>query len=112
MQRDGSCFFYTILGPPVSPLSPDRPLSRSMPAARPRGALVSGRPRRVPQGGASLKAGRWERKRFVGVELRGETLGVIGLGRIGRVVASRAAGFEMKVVAFDQIGRASCRERV
>src|SRR5215208_3440986 len=64
-------------------------------------ALLLALARRVPQGQASLKAGRWERKKFVGVELRGKTLGIVGLGRIGRVVASRAAGFEMKVVAFD-----------
>jgi D-3-phosphoglycerate dehydrogenase len=64
-------------------------------------ALLLSLARRVPQGDASLKAGRWERKKFVGVELRGKTLGVVGLGRIGRVVASRARGFEMKVVAFD-----------
>ncbi|MDT7687996.1 MAG: D-3-phosphoglycerate dehydrogenase / 2-oxoglutarate reductase [Acidobacteriota bacterium] len=64
-------------------------------------ALLLALARRVPSGQASLKAGRWERKKFVGVELRGKTLGVVGLGRIGRVVASRALGFEMKVVAFD-----------
>ncbi|HEX8557825.1 MAG TPA: phosphoglycerate dehydrogenase [Pyrinomonadaceae bacterium] len=64
-------------------------------------ALLLALARNIPQGQASLKAGRWERKRFVGVELRGKTLGVVGLGRIGRVVASRALGFEMKVVAFD-----------
>ena len=64
-------------------------------------ALLLALARRVPQGQASLKAGRWERKEFVGVELRGKTLGVVGLGRIGRVVASRTAGFEMRVVAFD-----------
>jgi D-3-phosphoglycerate dehydrogenase len=64
-------------------------------------ALLLALARRVPSGHASLKAGRWERKKFVGVELRGKTLGIIGLGRIGRVVASRALGFEMKVVAFD-----------
>ncbi|MCA1630167.1 MAG: phosphoglycerate dehydrogenase [Acidobacteria bacterium] len=64
-------------------------------------ALLLALARRVPQGNASLRAGKWERKKFVGVELRGKTLGVVGLGRIGRVVASRALGFEMKVVAFD-----------
>ena len=57
-------------------------------------ALLLALARRVPQGDASLKGGRWERKRFVGVELRGKTLGVVGLGRIGRVVASRARGFD------------------
>src|SRR5918998_1037454 len=64
-------------------------------------ALLLALARRVPQGDASLKGGRWERKKFVGVELRGKTLGIVGLGRIGRVVASRARGFEMKVLAFD-----------
>ncbi|HVF56961.1 MAG TPA: phosphoglycerate dehydrogenase [Pyrinomonadaceae bacterium] len=64
-------------------------------------ALLLALARRVPQGNATLKAGRWERKKFVGVELRGKTLGIVGLGRIGRVVASRARGFDMKVVAFD-----------
>ncbi|HYE16412.1 MAG TPA: phosphoglycerate dehydrogenase [Pyrinomonadaceae bacterium] len=64
-------------------------------------ALLLALARRVPQGNASLKAGRWERKKFVGVELRGKTLGVVGLGRIGRVVARCARGLEMRVVAFD-----------
>ena len=64
-------------------------------------ALLLALARRIPQAHASLKAGRWERKKFVGTELRGKTLGIIGLGRIGRVVASRAQGFEMKVIAYD-----------
>ncbi|HZH29680.1 MAG TPA: phosphoglycerate dehydrogenase [Pyrinomonadaceae bacterium] len=64
-------------------------------------ALLLALARRVPQAHASLRGGKWERKKFVGVELRGKTLGVVGLGRIGRVVANRARGFEMKVLAFD-----------
>ncbi len=64
-------------------------------------ALLLALARRVPQAHASLRAGRWERKQYVGVELRGKTLGVVGLGRIGRVVAQRALAFGMKVVAFD-----------
>ena len=64
-------------------------------------ALLVALARRVPQACASLKAGRWEKKKFVGVELQGKTLGVVGLGRIGRVVANRAQGFGMSVVAFD-----------
>ncbi|MCA1564687.1 MAG: phosphoglycerate dehydrogenase [Acidobacteria bacterium] len=64
-------------------------------------ALLLALARSVPQAHASLQGGKWERKKFVGVELRGKTLGVIGLGRIGRVVANRARGFEMKVLAFD-----------
>jgi D-3-phosphoglycerate dehydrogenase len=64
-------------------------------------ALLLALARRVPQGHASLRAGRWDRKKFVGTELRGKTLGIVGLGRIGKVVAARARGFEMRVVAFD-----------
>ncbi len=50
---------------------------------------------------ASMHAGKWERSKFVGTQLAGKTLGVIGLGRIGREVARRAAGLDMKVVGFD-----------
>jgi D-3-phosphoglycerate dehydrogenase len=64
-------------------------------------ALLLALARGVPQAHASLQGGKWERKKFIGVELRGKTLGIVGLGRIGRVVASRARGFEMKVLAFD-----------
>src|SRR3989454_10163964 len=64
-------------------------------------ALLIALARRVPQANSSLRAGRWERKKFIGVELQGKTLGVLGLGRIGRTVASRANAFGMKIVAFD-----------
>ena len=64
-------------------------------------ALIVALARQVPQAHASLKAGHWDRKRFVGVELQGKTLGVIGLGRIGRAVAARARGLGMKIVAYD-----------
>ncbi|HEX8650270.1 MAG TPA: phosphoglycerate dehydrogenase [Pyrinomonadaceae bacterium] len=64
-------------------------------------ALLVALARRIPQASASLKAGRWERKRFIGTELQGKTLGIVGLGRIGRVVAQRARGFGMQVVAYD-----------
>lgn len=64
-------------------------------------ALLISLARSVPQANASLKAGRWERKKFIGVELQGKTLGVIGLGRIGRVVASRARAMGMVIVAYD-----------
>lgn len=64
-------------------------------------AMLVALARRVPQASASLKAGRWERKRFVGTELQGKTLGIVGLGRIGRVVAQRAQGFGMRIVAHD-----------
>ena len=50
---------------------------------------------------ASMKAGKWDRKKFMGSQVAGKTLGVIGLGRIGREVARRAAGLDMKIVGFD-----------
>lgn len=57
--------------------------------------------RHIPQGHASMVAGRWDRKLYMGVELRGKTLGVVGFGRIGRAVAKRAQAFNMNVIAFD-----------
>ncbi|MBL8148103.1 MAG: hypothetical protein JNL34_17125 [Anaerolineae bacterium] len=57
--------------------------------------------RHIPQAHASMNAGKWDRKSFSGVELRGKTLGVVGFGRIGRAVAKRALAFEMTVVAHD-----------
>src|SRR5216683_2193182 len=59
--------------------------------------------RNLPAADASLHAGKWERGKFVGTQLAGKTLGVIGLGRIGREVARRAAGMDMKVVGFDPL---------
>jgi D-3-phosphoglycerate dehydrogenase len=64
-------------------------------------ALLVSLARRVPQANTSLRAGRWERKRFIGVELQGKTLGILGLGRIGRTVAARARAFGMSIVAYD-----------
>jgi len=55
----------------------------------------------IPQANASMTAGKWEKKKFKGVELFKKTLGVIGIGRIGQEVAKRALGFEMKVLAYD-----------
>ena len=57
--------------------------------------------RNIPQAHAALKQGRWERKRWGGVELAGKTLGVLGFGRIGQQVARRALGLGMRVVAYD-----------
>jgi D-3-phosphoglycerate dehydrogenase len=64
-------------------------------------ALLISLARHIPQATASMKSGRWEKKQFVGVELYNRTLGVLGLGNIGRIVADRARGLGMKVVAFD-----------
>jgi D-3-phosphoglycerate dehydrogenase len=57
--------------------------------------------RHVPEANASVRAGEWERGRYTGRELRGKTLGIIGLGKIGKAVARRATGFEMRVIASD-----------
>jgi D-3-phosphoglycerate dehydrogenase len=57
--------------------------------------------RHIPQAFDSLNAGKWDRKSFMGVELRGKTLGIVGFGRIGRAVAKRAQAFEMSVIAHD-----------
>ena len=57
--------------------------------------------RSIPQASESTKSGKWEKKKFVGSELRGKTLGILGLGYIGQEVAKRARGFEMKLVASD-----------
>lgn len=57
--------------------------------------------RNIPTADFSLKSGEWKRSKFIGVELYGKTLGVVGLGRIGREVAKRAASFDMKVIAYD-----------
>lgn len=64
-------------------------------------ALLLSMARNVPQAHAALMSGRWERSKWEGVELAGKTLGVVGLGRIGKLVAHRALGLGMKIVAFD-----------
>lgn len=64
-------------------------------------ALLVALARNVPQANSSLKSGKWARKSFIGVELSGKTLGVVGLGRIGRAVSARARAFGLKVVSFD-----------
>ncbi|HEX5133592.1 MAG TPA: hydroxyacid dehydrogenase [Candidatus Krumholzibacteria bacterium] len=64
-------------------------------------ALMLAVARGIPRAHASLVSGSWERDAFRGVELAGKTLGVVGLGRVGREVASRAKAFQMRVVACD-----------
>jgi D-3-phosphoglycerate dehydrogenase len=64
-------------------------------------ALMLSLARNIPQAHASLTAGRWERSRFGGVEVYEKTLGILGFGRIGQLVAARARGLGMRVVAFD-----------
>ncbi|KAB2904584.1 MAG: phosphoglycerate dehydrogenase [Anaerolineae bacterium] len=64
-------------------------------------ALMLALARHVPQAYLSMKEGKWDRKTYMGTELRGKTLGVIGFGRVGQAVAKRALAFEMTVLAYD-----------
>jgi len=78
------------------------PESNSVAAAEHTLALILALFRNVPQAHGSLTAGQWERSKFGGAELYGKTLGVLGFGRIGQLVARRAQAFEMEVVAYDK----------
>ncbi len=64
-------------------------------------AMMFALARQMPEASASTKAGKWEKNRFMGVELTGKTLGLIGCGNIGSIVADRAVGLKMKVLAYD-----------
>jgi D-3-phosphoglycerate dehydrogenase len=78
------------------------PESNSVAAAEHTLALALAMFRNIPQAQATLAAGRWDRAKFKGAELYGKTLGVIGFGRIGQLVAKRAQSFDMEVLAFDK----------
>jgi D-3-phosphoglycerate dehydrogenase len=77
------------------------PQSNVITAAEHTMALLLALARNIPQAHASLTSGKWERSRFSGVELSEKTLGILGFGRIGQLVAHRARGFGMRVIAFD-----------
>jgi D-3-phosphoglycerate dehydrogenase / 2-oxoglutarate reductase len=77
------------------------PESNAVSAAEHTMALLLAQARNVPQAHAALVDGRWERNRWEGVELADKTLGIVGLGRIGKLVADRARGFGMRLVAYD-----------
>ncbi len=64
-------------------------------------AMMFALARQLPEASASTKAGKWEKNRFMGVELFGKTLGLVGCGNIGSIVADRAVGLKMRVVAYD-----------
>jgi len=66
-------------------------------------AMMLSMSRMIPQANASMKAGKWEKSAFTGFEITGKTLGVVGFGKIGQIVADRALGLRMKVVAFDPV---------
>ncbi|NQV05252.1 phosphoglycerate dehydrogenase [bacterium] len=77
------------------------PTANAVSAAEHTMALLLSQARRVPEADQSLRSGRWDRKDLQGVELHGKTLGVIGLGRIGTLVAQRCLAFGMHLIAFD-----------
>jgi D-3-phosphoglycerate dehydrogenase len=77
------------------------PQSNVVTAAEHTMALLLALARNIPQADASLHAGRWDRAKYSGVELYDKTLGIVGFGRIGQLVAERARGFGMRVVAYD-----------
>ena len=64
-------------------------------------AMLMALARHLPGANSSIKAGKWEKNRFLGVEVRNKTLGIIGLGKVGTEVAQRAQGLAMRVIAFD-----------
>ena len=77
------------------------PLGNSITTAEHAIAMMFALAREIPAADASTQAGRWEKNRFMGVEITGKTLGIIGCGNIGAIVADRAQGLHMRVIAFD-----------
>src|SRR5208337_3159731 len=77
------------------------PFGNSITTAEHAIALMFALARQLPAADASTQAGKWEKNRFMGVELTGKTLGIIGCGNIGSNVASRAIGLRMRVIAYD-----------
>jgi D-3-phosphoglycerate dehydrogenase len=77
------------------------PFGNSITTAEHAIAMMFACARQIPQANASTHAGKWEKSKFMGVEITGKTLGLIGCGNIGSVVASRAVGLRMKVIAYD-----------
>ena len=77
------------------------PFGNSITTAEHAIALMFALARQLPEADASTQAGKWEKNRFMGVEVTGKTLGLIGAGNIGSIVATRALGLRMKVAAFD-----------
>jgi len=77
------------------------PFGNSITTAEHAVALMFALARQIPEANASTHAGKWEKNRFMGVEITGKTLGIIGCGNIGSIVATRAVGLKMHVVAYD-----------
>ncbi|NXN92469.1 SERA dehydrogenase, partial [Rhinopomastus cyanomelas] len=79
------------------------PTGNSLSAAELTCGMILSLARQIPQAAASMKEGKWDRKKYMGMELNGKTLGVLGLGRIGREVATRMQAFGMKTIGYDPI---------
>ncbi len=77
------------------------PTGNIMAAAEHTIAMLMALARHIPAAAASMKSGKWEKSRFLGVEVRNKVLGVIGLGKVGMAVARRAQGLEMQIIAYD-----------
>lgn len=77
------------------------PTSNVVSAAEHTWALLMAQARMIPQANASLKAGKWERSKFTGAEFYEKTLAIIGLGRIGTLIAERARAFQMRIIGYD-----------
>ncbi len=77
------------------------PFGNSITTAEHAISLMMALARQIPQANASTHAGKWEKSKFMGVEVAGKTLGIIGCGNIGSIVADRALGLKMKVIAYD-----------
>jgi D-3-phosphoglycerate dehydrogenase len=77
------------------------PFGNSITTAEHAISLMLALARQIPEADASTRAGKWEKNKFMGVEIFGKTLGVIGCGNIGSIVADRAIGLKMKVIAYD-----------
>ena len=87
------------------------PQSNILSAAEQTMALLLAQARNIPQAHAALTQGRWERSRWEGVELADKVLGIIGLGRIGKLVAQRASAFGMRLIAYDPfVGQERARQ--
>ena len=77
------------------------PFGNSITTAEHAIAMMFALARELPEASASTKAGKWEKNRFMGVEITGKTLGIVGCGNIGSIVATRGVGLKMHVIAFD-----------
>jgi D-3-phosphoglycerate dehydrogenase len=88
------------------------PLGNSVTTAEHAISMMMAMARHIPAANASIHAGKWERGKFTGAEICNKTLGVVGLGNIGRIVADRASGLKMKVIGYDPILTAEAAGRL